>query len=72
MILPSLTVYAVASVKILPAFQQIYSSIADIRANIAAFESIQSDLVDSLKTEEFKIKSEKKNNTFSHSITQTL
>ena len=60
MILPSLTVYAVASVKILPAFQQIYSSIADIRANIAAFESIQSDLVDSLKTEEFKIKSEKK------------
>ena len=60
MILPSLTVYAVASVKILPAFQQIYSSIADIRANIAAFESIQPDLVDSMKIEEFKITSEKK------------
>ena len=60
MILPSLTVYAVASVKILPAFQQIYSSIADIRANIAAFESIEPDLVDSMKIEEFKITSEKK------------
>ena len=48
LIIPSLTVYAVASVKILPAFQQIYSSIADIRSNIAAFESIRLDLENSV------------------------
>ena len=59
-IIPSLTVYAVASVKILPAFQQIYSSIADIRGNISAFESIQPDLADSLKTDEYVIKDNKK------------
>jgi len=69
MIIPSLTVYAIASVKILPAFQQIYSSIADIRANIAAFESIQPDLVDSLKTEEFIIKNDKKILSPKHKIT---
>ena len=50
LIIPSLTVYAVASVKILPAFQQIYSSIADIRSNIAAFESIRLDLENSVNT----------------------
>ena len=44
-IIPSLTVYAIASVKILPAFQQIYSSIADIRANTPAFQSIRQDLL---------------------------
>ena len=49
-ILPSISIYAIASVKILPAFQQIYSSIADIRANFAAFESIHKDLVDSSET----------------------
>ncbi len=48
MILPILSVYAIGSIKLLPAFQQIYSSIAIIRANIPAFESIQQDLHDSL------------------------
>jgi HlyD family secretion protein len=56
-ILPSISIYAIASVKILPAFQQIYSSIADIRANFAAFESIHKDLVDSSET--LSLKSEK-------------
>ena len=68
-IIPSLTVYAVASVKILPAFQQIYSSIADIRGNISAFESIQSDLADSLKTDKFVIKDNKKILSPQHKIT---
>ena len=49
-ILPSISIYAIASIKILPAFQSIYSSIADIRANFAAFESIHQDLVDSSET----------------------
>ena len=43
-ILPILSVYALAGVKLLPAFQSIYTSIARIRANSAAFESIQYDL----------------------------
>ena len=51
MILPILSVYAIGIIKLLPAFQQIYSSIAIIKANIPAFESIQQDLHDSLHKE---------------------
>ena len=43
-ILPIISFYAVAAVKLLPAFQNIYTSIAHIRGNIAAFESIEGDL----------------------------
>jgi ATP-binding cassette, subfamily B, bacterial PglK len=55
-ILPSISVYAIASIKLLPAFQQTYSSIADIRANFSAFESIHKDLVDSSETLSLKAK----------------
>tara|TARA_B100000575_G_C23135874_1_gene659846 strand:+ start:1735 stop:3531 length:1797 start_codon:yes stop_codon:yes gene_type:complete len=51
MILPILSVYAIGIIKLLPAFQQIYSSVAIIKANIPAFESIQQDLYDSLHKE---------------------
>ena len=51
MILPILSVYAIGIIKLLPAFQQIYSSMAIIKANIPAFESIQQDLYDSLHKE---------------------
>lgn len=43
-VLPILAVYALAAFKLLPALQQIYSSIAQIKGNIAAFEAIQGDL----------------------------
>jgi ATP-binding cassette, subfamily B, bacterial PglK len=43
-ILPVLSVYALASFKLLPAFQQIYAYIAQIRGNISAFEAIKDDL----------------------------
>ena len=46
-ILPIVSVYALANFKLLPAFQQIYVSLASIKGNIAAFESIQKDLIDS-------------------------
>ena len=59
-IVPSLTIYAIASLKLLPAFQQIYSSVADIRANIPAFESIHQDLFDSSKTSHENLKDLKK------------
>ncbi len=50
MVLPVLSVYALAAFKLLPAFQQIYSSIAVMKASIPAFESIQQDLVNLKKT----------------------
>ena len=49
-ILPILSVYALAGVKLLPAFQSVYTSIAKIRAHSPAFESIQDDLSHSKST----------------------
>ncbi|MCK9246257.1 MAG: ABC transporter ATP-binding protein [Pseudomonas sp.] len=43
-ILPLLSVYALAGFKLLPAFQQIYSSISGIRGNLTAFEGLREDL----------------------------
>lgn len=45
MILPILSVYALAGFKLLPAFQQIYSSISTIKGNIVAFDYIKDDLI---------------------------
>jgi ATP-binding cassette, subfamily B, bacterial PglK len=49
-VLPVLSVYALATFKLLPAFQQIYASIAFIKSNVAAFESIKEDLTGSMQT----------------------
>lgn len=46
-VLPILAVYALACFKLLPALQQIYSSITYIKGNIAAFESVKEDLINS-------------------------
>jgi len=43
-ILPVLSVYALAGFKMLPAFQQVYSSLSVIRGNMAAFEAVRTDL----------------------------
>ncbi|MEO1903425.1 MAG: ABC transporter ATP-binding protein [Alcanivorax sp.] len=43
-ILPVLSVYALAGFKMLPAFQQVYTSISLIRGNLAAFEALRDDL----------------------------
>ncbi|RAR56775.1 HlyD family secretion protein [Onishia taeanensis] len=43
-ILPVLSVYALAGFKLLPAFQQVYTSISQIRGNLAAFDSLRDDL----------------------------
>ncbi|MBL4287578.1 ABC transporter ATP-binding protein [Vibrio fluvialis] len=50
-ILPLLAVYALAGLKLLPAVQQIYASLALIKGNIAAFEEIRSELVASQNSE---------------------
>jgi HlyD family secretion protein len=52
MILPILSVYALAGFKLLPAFQLIYTSLARIKGNSPGFISIQKDLTDSLNTKE--------------------
>ncbi|QJQ94003.1 MULTISPECIES: ABC transporter ATP-binding protein [Halomonadaceae] len=49
-ILPILSVYALAGFKLLPAFQQVYTSISTIRGNLAAFESLRDDLYASHET----------------------
>lgn len=46
-ILPVLSVYAFAGIKLLPAFQLIYASTASIKGHGPAFESIQQDLLNS-------------------------
>ncbi|MAL94217.1 MAG: multidrug ABC transporter ATP-binding protein [Haliea sp.] len=43
-ILPVLSVYALAGFKLLPAFQQVYTSISQIRGNLAAFDNLRDDL----------------------------
>ena len=47
-VLPILAVYALAAFKLLPALQQIYSSVAQIKGNLAAFEAVKEDLQRSL------------------------
>ena len=49
-ILPLLSVYALAGFKLLPAFQQIYTSISQIRGNLVAFEGLRDDLRASART----------------------
>ncbi|WP_232209252.1 ABC transporter ATP-binding protein [Alkalilimnicola ehrlichii MLHE-1] len=43
-ILPVLSVYALAGFKMLPAFQQVYQGVSQIRGNLAAFEAVRDDL----------------------------
>lgn len=56
-ILPVLSVYALAGFKLLPAFQQMYTSLAQVKGNIASFDSIEQDLVDSQSVETIKLAS---------------
>ena len=42
--LPILSVYALVAIKLLPALQQIYFSVAVMKGNLSAFETIQEDL----------------------------
>ncbi|BBI65078.1 hypothetical protein HSBAA_63840 [Vreelandella sulfidaeris] len=49
-ILPVLSVYALAGFKLLPAFQQVYTSISNIRGNLAAFDTLRDDLRASSQT----------------------
>ena len=50
-VLPVLAIYALACFKLLPALQQIYSSITQIKGNSAAFEAVKEDLKQSKITQ---------------------
>jgi HlyD family secretion protein len=50
-ILPILSVYALAAFKLLPAIQQIYALSSEIKGNLPAYESIRKDLIASIKQE---------------------
>ena len=58
-ILPTLSLYTLAAFKLLPAIQNIYANVAAIRGNIAAFYSIQKDLIWSMHTKVSKQETEK-------------
>lgn len=51
-ILPVLSIYALAGMKLLPAIQQVYSSITQIRGALPSFYAIKSDLTNSLSQAE--------------------
>ncbi|MFG1525554.1 ABC transporter ATP-binding protein [Halobacteriovorax sp. RZ-3] len=51
-ILPVLAIYGIAGFKLLPALQNIYASISEIKSNLPAFKSIHNDLVDSIDLDE--------------------
>jgi len=53
-ILPVLSVYALAGFKLLPAFQQMYTSLAQVKGNIASFDSIEEDLFSSQSVEDIE------------------
>lgn len=50
-VLPVLAVYALAAFKLLPALQQIYSSVAQIKGSLAAFEAVKEDLERSVNSQ---------------------
>ncbi len=60
-ILPIISVYALATLKLLPAFQQIYTSAAQIKSHIVAFESIRQDLNNSMNLKSNHIEFEHEN-----------
>lgn len=54
-ILPVLSVYALAGFKLLPAFQQLYASLTQIKSSLSAFDCLKNDLLAS-SYEDFKTK----------------
>ena len=69
-VVPVLSVYALAGVKLLPAFQQVYASISTIQGNLSAFDSIREDFKNS-QNEELLIE-EKKSNYEKFKIEKTI
>jgi ABC-type multidrug transport system fused ATPase/permease subunit len=56
LVLPIIAVYSLAAFKLLPSLQQVYSSVAQIKGNIAAFEAIKDDLAQALNSQSDSVK----------------
>jgi HlyD family secretion protein len=69
-ILPIISIYALSGLKLLPGFQQVYTSLSVIRSNIPAFDALKKDLLSSQYIDESKENSSNVNKkiTFSNSI----
>ena len=67
-ILPILSVYALAALKLLPAFQQIYASSVNIGGNIAAFHEIKEDLFESKLMQHDRVDNKKNKLNFNQNI----
>lgn len=69
-ILPIISIYALSGLKLLPGFQQVYTSLSVIRSNIPAFDALKKDLLSSQYIDESEEISSNENNkiTFSKSI----
>ena len=69
-ILPVLSVYALAGFKLLPAFQQIYAAVAQVKGNISAFHSIKEELFQAIGQEKSQPKTKSQDKLdFKHAIT---
>lgn len=61
-VLPVLAVYALAGFKLMPALQQMYTSITSIKGNTTAFKAIRQDLIASINARNVAEASDRKNN----------
>ena len=73
-IFPIIAIYSLSAFKLIPALQQIYASFVSIKGSHASFQNINSDLRDSMHSENNETNSDfyKKNNSknlFNHSLT---
>ena len=69
-VLPILAFYALAAFKLLPALQQIYSNISQIKGNTAALEAVKEDLQQSFNDEKaFKAQTDASSLELHHAIT---
>ena len=67
-VLPIISVYALATLKLIPAFQQIYTCAATIKSHTTAFESVHSDLERSKNIELEQSKFEKEDYVLTNKI----
>lgn len=58
-VLPTLSIYALAGFKMLPAFQAIYSGMATIKANVAALDNIKEDLLNDSSDSEIEVSAQR-------------
>ncbi len=67
-ILPTLSVFAIAGYKLLPAFQQVYASLSSLKSEGKAFYNLRGDLIKSSLNKEIKLNLQNSNLNFDKKI----